>query len=257
MKKLNVNQLKYLAAFFMVLDNAYLAMPMLLPSWIHLITRFVAPLFAFFLVEGFFHTRNRSKYVTRLWLAAALMQGGDYISFLLLGQCNQISDNIFLTLALGFTIIYLFECGKQHAIIKRVIFYVLGILLTLIGFAGSFIPVTIGQYYFGLEGGIQILSVVIIFYLFYGNRTKQVIVFLLWNTLLICLSGVPMPGQYPSLTMWFEDFCYNCESYTFLFLPFLLLYNGEKGHKTNFNRNFFYVFYPAHLWILHLIAVSL
>ena len=50
MKKLNTNQLKYIALFFMFLDSVFFAFSGFLPSWIHLITRFVAPLFAFFTV---------------------------------------------------------------------------------------------------------------------------------------------------------------------------------------------------------------
>jgi len=65
MKKLNTNQLKYIALFFMFLDSVFFAFLGFLPSWIHLITRFVAPLFAFFTVEGFYHTRNREKYMAR------------------------------------------------------------------------------------------------------------------------------------------------------------------------------------------------
>ena len=53
--KLNRNQLKALATIFMVFDNIYLRFAGL-PSIIHLLTRFVAPLFAWLMVEGFFHT---------------------------------------------------------------------------------------------------------------------------------------------------------------------------------------------------------
>ena len=73
-----------------------------LPSWIHLITRFVAPLFAFFTVEGFYHTRNREKYMARLWTAAVLMQFGNIISFIMLGQRYQIIDNIFFNSCIRF-----------------------------------------------------------------------------------------------------------------------------------------------------------
>ena len=63
---LNVNQLKYLAAAFMVIDNAYFSFDTVIPAWVHLITRFVAPLFAFLMVEGFFHTHDRRKNLLRL-----------------------------------------------------------------------------------------------------------------------------------------------------------------------------------------------
>jgi hypothetical protein len=256
MKKWNVNQLKYFAAFFMALDSMYLAMPALFPEWFHLISRFVSPLFAFFVVEGFFHTRSRKKYLLRLWVAAAFMQIGDYLSSVFLGR-DYISDNIFLTLAIGFSLMCVMECAKNAEKGRKALLYGTAVLIYLTAAAFSVIPVTIGSYSFGLEGGIQAMSVVVIFYLFYGNRRKQVIAFLIWNVLFIALTGIPLPWDYKSPGIWFSDLCFNSENLTFLFLPFLFLYNGEKGRKTAFNRYFFYVFYPAHLWLFHLIAAGL
>ena len=44
---------------------------------------------------------------------------------------------------------------------------------------------------------------------------------------------------------------YNFQCFMILALPLLLLYNGErgKGHK-----NFFYVYYPAHIYVLYIIS---
>ncbi len=44
---------------------------------------------------------------------------------------------------------------------------------------------------------------------------------------------------------------YNFQSFMILALPLLLLYNGErgKGHK-----NFFYIYYPAHIYVLYVIS---
>ncbi|MBD5549290.1 MAG: hypothetical protein HDQ97_18205 [Lachnospiraceae bacterium] len=43
------------------------------------------------------------------------------------------------------------------------------------------------------------------------------------------------------------------EPFYFLVFPFILLYNGERGPKSNFNKYFFYIFYPVHLWIIAII----
>ncbi len=101
--KLDRNKLKNLATIFMVFDSIYFRFAGV-PSIIHLLTRFVAPLFAWLMVDGFFHTRSRAKYCQRLWLAAILMQLGDIISFALFQEMG-ISDNIFLTLAMSFSMI--------------------------------------------------------------------------------------------------------------------------------------------------------
>jgi len=39
----------------------------------------------------------------------------------------------------------------------------------------------------------------------------------------------------------------------FLFItviPFILLYNGQRGLSLSFSEYLFYVFYPLHLWLL-------
>ena len=254
MKKLNTNQLKYIALFFMFLDSAFFAFSGFLPSWIHLITRFVAPLFAFFTVEGFYHTRNREKYMARLWTAAVLMQFGNIISFIMLGQRYQIIDNIFLTLALGFTVIYFLQKGRSD---KKFIYNILGIFLFLFMIIFSFFPIVIGTYFIGLEGGVQILFTMISFWAFYGNRKKQVITFLILNMLYISLFLPLSPSEYPSLALWFDDFCYNSDGLTFLFLPFIFLYNGKKGSKAPIHKWFFYIFYPLQFWILNVLAFFL
>lgn len=255
MKKLNTNQLKYIALFFMFLDSVFFAFSGFLPSWIHLITRFVAPLFAFFTVEGFYHTRNRKKYMARLWIAAILMQLGNVISFIILGERYQIVDNIFLSLAIGFTIIYFLQKGRSS---KKVIYNILGIFLFILELVFSFVPIVIGNYIMGLEGGIQTLFTMISFWAFYGNRKKQVITFLILNMLYIPLFTPSLnPAKYPNSRAWFDSFCYNSDGLTFLFLPFIFLYNGKKGSKAPIHKWFFYIFYPLQFWILNILAFFL
>ena len=35
-------------------------------------------------------------------------------------------------------------------------------------------------------------------------------------------------------------------------IPFILMYNGQRGPKNDFTKYLFYVFYPAHVWALYL-----
>ncbi|PFW56203.1 hypothetical protein COL13_16590 [Bacillus cereus] len=37
-------------------------------------------------------------------------------------------------------------------------------------------------------------------------------------------------------------------------LPFLLLYNGERGYNKTWAKYMFYVFYPVHIWTLYIIG---
>ena len=72
---LDVFKLKLISLVFMITDHvySYLNGPVhgyqaeaLWPQWIPLLTRFVSPLFLYLMIEGFYHTRSRKKYLTRL-----------------------------------------------------------------------------------------------------------------------------------------------------------------------------------------------
>ena len=80
---LNRKQLKDIALVFMVLDNAYFRFSAVIGSVAHLLTRFVAPLFAWLMVDGFFHTGSKKKYCMRLWIFAVFMQIGNELSYLI------------------------------------------------------------------------------------------------------------------------------------------------------------------------------
>ncbi|MGL4914437.1 MAG: TraX family protein, partial [Romboutsia sp.] len=56
MKKLNAFQIKVFALILMLMDHLYFAFPQVFPLWFHPLSRVVSPIFAFLLVEGFFHT---------------------------------------------------------------------------------------------------------------------------------------------------------------------------------------------------------
>lgn len=91
-KRLDGFTLKIIALLSMTCDHIgvffYLG-----PEW-RIIGRLAFPIFAFVLVEGFYHTRNRQKYFFTIAGAGLLMQ----LPLYLMGERTF---NIFLTLALG------------------------------------------------------------------------------------------------------------------------------------------------------------
>ena len=114
MKKLNAFQLKVIALIVMLMDHIYTAFPNVYPLWFHALSRFVAPLFAFLMVEGLFHTRNKLKYNIRLFVWAVVMHVGNIIiNNAFVSKGVRVHNNIFMTLALGLTIINLFELNKN------------------------------------------------------------------------------------------------------------------------------------------------
>lgn len=245
---LNRSWLKYLALIFMVLDNAYFRFN--LNSVIHLITRFVAPLYAWLMVEGFFYTKSRKHYCLRLWTAALLMQFGNFLSLLLFSQ-RGISDNIFLTLAISFSILWLFELAKENPA-KKIQFRILGWFLFLVGAELSLMGLPLGDgLYLNLEGGLQLLPLVLIAYFFRHSKIKQAILIILYSLLQFYLL---YGGPAMAIFQGFDMFCVNSDWMTWQVIPFIFLYNGEKGKSRPFDKWFFYAFYPLHLWILLLLS---
>ena len=64
-------QLKIIAIAFMLLDHIYTEVLVGLPgipdfSILDMASRFVSPLFFFLMIEGYFYTRSRQKYLSRL-----------------------------------------------------------------------------------------------------------------------------------------------------------------------------------------------
>lgn len=247
----NRTQLKNIACTFMILDNIYLRFSTSINSVVHLATRFVAPLFAWLMVDGFFHTKSREKYCKRLWISAFLMQTGNVLSFAIFKE-RGISDNIFLTLATSFTIIWLFELSKDTERNKKITYRILAVLLTILAMAFSmvlYIPLPFGSGLY-MEGGLQLIPFVLIAYFFYGNTLKQAVLCLIYSFLLF----FTVYGGSESMAQGWDLFCLNSDWMIFLVIPFIFLYNGREGKKSAFRKLFFYIIYPVHLWVLALIG---
>ncbi|MCR4891450.1 MAG: conjugal transfer protein TraX [Lachnospiraceae bacterium] len=246
---LSSSTLKNIALVFMIIDNVFLKFPSIGPVW-HLITRFVAPLFAYLMVDGFFHTRSRKKYCIRLWIAAILMQIGNILSYFLL-QKKGIPDNIFLTLALGFSVIYLFELSKSATLINRILYILSGIIL-IIGatyISWNRIPLLFGCYIL-LEGGLTVFPFIITSYLFHYSRALQIICSFIISLYFFVTFGVAETIQ----MLGFYGLCMSSDWMIWQVSPFILLYNGQKGNSRLFGKYFFYIFYPLHLWIIAIAA---
>jgi len=240
MKKLNAFQMKGFALILMLMDHLYFAFPKVFPIWLHPLSRVVAPIFAFLLVEGFFHTRSRIKYNIRLFGWAAFMQAGNMaINIAFKSKEVSVHNNIFLTLALGLTIINIIEYSKKKTGANKLILLALSIIL---------LPLS-----FFTEGGIAIIPFILITYLFKGNINKQIVGYVILSLILFGISYTP----YPTLNVTIEMLMFNSDFLFILVIPFILMYNGKRGMNNKFSKYLFYVFYPLHLWILAIAAFML
>ena len=178
MKCLSGATLKYIALITMLIDHTdkailfqYLVMdnPPAAAIWISgafdILGRIAFPLFAFLLVEGFYHTRNKAKYLRNMLVFAVVSEipfnmytGGElFVTW---------HQNIFFTLAIGLCVIWGIESLKQRT--DKWIPLAIGAVLL------GCLVATLGQTDYSYQG----ILVIALFYLFHDNKFKSLIAFI-------------------------------------------------------------------------------
>lgn len=241
MKKYNAFQLKVFMAMLMVLDHINMIPGFItgeLSLFFHIITRCVAVWFAYMAVEGFIYTRNKIKYNIRLFIWAFIMLAGNSILSNLYADKNiYIVNNIFLTLAFGVLSLNIISSLKNNNTVIRVLKVISLIIVLLFGCIFT-------------EGGLIILPFILITYLL-RNRTKiRNLSYVILSLLFLIMSYEP----YETVSMTIKMMMYNSDWLFITVIPFIYIYNGKRGLNNKFSKYFFYVFYPAHLWIIATIA---
>ena len=245
---LDAYKLKIIALLFMILDHVHTYILWCysnLPKWVSVITRFVSPLFLYLMIDGFYHTRSRKKYLLRLFVASVIMCIGKVvINFSFHNVDDQTGkftvrsltqgNNIFATLAFLFALIWCLENLKNK---KNMI---LNCFLAIIA---AFMSIS-------SEGGIYLLPIAVVIWLFHGKKNLQCIGIAAWCMVLLTEALISQFSGHTGGVSPYTYLCFNNEWANFLVIPFILLYNGERGKNTKFTKYLFYVAYPAHLWLL-------
>lgn len=250
-------QIKLIALFLMIFDHVhyFFSFTNKIPLWFTWIGRVVAPIFIFMTVEGFIHTRSRVKYMGRLYMGSLIMVlGNQWISrWFPRGDDAALMTNIFATLFLITVYLTIIEYLKKGIKERRIMSVVLGIL-------GLVLPVAIGILMMMnlhvpgmihaifllptpmfVEGGPVFIALGILFYLTCDKKRLQLILYALVSIAL-------MPWQNFSLQGIFYD---NFQWMMIGALPFLALYNGQRGKGMKY---LFYVFYPLHIYVLYVLS---
>lgn len=245
-KKYSAYTLKIIALLFMILDHIHTYLNFG-PNWISILPRFVAPLFTFLLVEGFFKTSSRENYFKRTFFFAVIMQIGNVLINFIFKNTDPFTgkmtfysliqgNNIFLTLAVFLLIMMMLENirankNRMHSLI----------LLALLSFSVLF-----------TEGGVYLYLILLIMYFYYGDLKKIAIGITAW-CLLLFIKTIYSYMNMPADISLISTFSFSAEwAMIFVLLP-IYLYSGERGKNTPFAKWFFYLIYPLHLWILYII----
>ncbi|MEG0847647.1 MAG: TraX family protein [Niameybacter sp.] len=258
-KGLSGFDLKLFALIFMTFDHVREMLSGLLPipTWFGIIGRISAPLFIFMVAEGMWHTRNRVKYMGRLYLASVSMALLNNVAntYFPMPNGGMIINNIFATMFLITFFIHFsektFEAFKARQFSKA--FINLALIVSPIFLSFIFVmnmttlPLIVLQIVLValplpmlVEGGPIWIILGIGFYLCHGNKKRTGIFYVILCVLTFMLST--------GMDFSFENlFLINYQWLMILALPSLLLYNGEKGKGM---RSFFYIYYPAHLYLL-------
>ncbi len=273
---LSISQMKWIALIFMTIDHlaAYgFEIPVFGAHFdtLRIIGRIAAPLFFFALTESVKHTRNRKKFLLRLYLGAVGTGLFVAVTNLLFhdsigrfSQSNILCDYIYT--ALYIILIEQIIGGIKEKQWKRSLLAIAGILATGIphlmvwliyefpyakyglspetvwtirDFAGSFVLSPLAAEY-------TILFVVMgILMYFAGNKYGKAAVLVLFSCLCYFGSNIEFLRNSVGAVLGYPQY------YMIFAVPFILLYNGEKGRGSKY---FFYVYYPVHRYVISVLA---
>ena len=233
---LSGNQLKLIAIGAMTLDHfLWTVAPGYDKTWWvllgHALGRITAPIMWFFLLEGFFHTRNLKRYIRRMFLLAFFSHFAYNFCFGI--PMLPLRDSVFnqtgvaWSLAWGLVLLWIYSSSGWNDWKK------LGLtaLICLITFPADWSCVAaMAVLFIGTER---------------GNFKKQMQWMILWSAV------------YALVYVLFLDATYGVlQLATVLSIPLLRQYNGTRGENPRLGSLFYY-YYPAHLALFGILRLMI
>lgn len=227
--------LHILAMALMLCDHAWATV---VPGndWMNCVGRLAFPIFAFMIVEGYFHTRSVKKYILRMLIFALISE----IPFNLMvagGLFYPYHQNVLWTFLISLLVIHGNEKAKATG--KRWLEIAAGVGTVLLGVVAA--ALTMVDYH---HAGVLM---VLVFYCFRGrawwHRLVQLV--LLWWINTEVLGGI---GS--EFVLMGRRFFLARQSFAVLALIPIWLYRGKQGYHSKWFQYLCYGFYPAHLLIL-------
>lgn len=227
-KGLTGAQLKNIALLSMLIDHVNKAliypyldggMLLMISNLFDIVGRIAFPIFIYFVVEGFFKTRSRKKYLMNLLLFGVISE----VPFDLFttGQFFEPNwNNIMFTLAMVLAMIWGIDClkGKMEKLPKG-LWYMVSIVIVAI--------MCLAAMNLGVDYEHHAILIGYFMYLFHDRMLIAIL---------------------PSYLSMIK------EPWALLGFGMLLTYNGERGKQ---NKWLNYLFYPVHLLILGILRMYL
>lgn len=233
--------LKTIAIIAMIIDHiavGFVPRESMLGLVMHMIGRLTTPIMAYFVAEGYFHTRNVMKYALRLAVFALI---------------SHIPYNWFLYGSLS---------GALRIFPTSVMFSLLCGLMALwawdkISFMPSKILVSIGLILMTYRADSYIFAAtyILLFGIFRGSFTKQAAAFSIAALIPIGFNIYYYVGRMDTVTLLLYYLLPYIGSY--FALPLLSAYNGQRGSVSAFSKWAFYVIYPLQFVILAILKYGL
>ena len=209
--------------------------------WLYVVLRIIGrlsfPIFAFFIAEGWYYTKNKKRYALLLSIFAVISQPIYYFAL------NQYTFefNILFTFLISIALMCILDIARKYPNYSFM-YYTFMVAIGVIVFALLLMGLSISY-------GVYGVFLPVVFYAFnhsekrYAKVVMWVVAFLLmiaYWLLWFLLSDMAQISSYISL-------------FSVLSLPLLMLYNGQKGKGAP--KYLFYVFYPTHILIIFLISL--
>lgn len=210
-------------------------------DWLTCIGRLAFPIFAFLLVEGYFHTRDLKKYAIRLLIFALLSEipfnlaiGGSLL--------YPIHQNVLWSLLISLALIHWNEKVKEKK--KIWMRFAVGIASVILGCIVGL--VTFADYY---HAGIL---TALVFYFFRQRKWWCLVgqLFCLWYINMEMLGGQEYVFRFLG-----ETWSFPWQGFALLALIPIWLYRGKQGCHSKILQYTYYAFYPVHLLILGVIRI--
>ncbi len=213
-----------LALVTMTVDHIGL---LLMPQHLSLriIGRLAFPIFAYMIAEGCRYTRSMPRYLGLMAGTAAVCQIVDFLATGSLYQC------ILVTFSLSLILIWIIRSAAEKKSFWG--WLAAGAAVALVYFVTQILPVCLKGTDYQVDYG------------FWGVILPVGIYF--------CKSRVLKLGYAAAVLVCMSRGLGDVQLFSLLALPFLALYNGQRG-KGNL-KYLFYIYYPAHLAALHFLSL--